>query len=165
MTRKQRAFPARSHSNGDVVVGSDRILSAVEEDPGFAEWVSRRPYPDRGDAVWRTRAYQLGTYVAERSWADVSRLARVRQTRSIADQLYRAVGSVPANIAEGFSRSSPRDRCRFYEYALGSAREACCWYDAARPIVGADRTRVQQEILRQVVRLLLRMISTDRRAG
>ncbi|MFN8404533.1 MAG: four helix bundle protein [Anaerolineales bacterium] len=37
---------------------------------------------------------------------------------------YEAVGSVGANISEGYSRSSGKDRARFYEYALGPARES-----------------------------------------
>ena len=34
-----------------------------------------------------------------------------------------AAASVPANIAEGFNRRSPRDRARFYEIAKSSAEE------------------------------------------
>ncbi|MBC7896698.1 MAG: four helix bundle protein, partial [Cytophagaceae bacterium] len=43
-------------------------------------------------------------------------------------QLLRAVDSISANIAEGYSRFSGRERARFYEIALGSAREAREWY-------------------------------------
>jgi four helix bundle protein len=38
-------------------------------------------------------------------------------------QMRRAVASIPANIAEGFSRSHPRERARFYEIAKSSAEE------------------------------------------
>jgi len=50
--------------------------------------------------------------------------------------LYRAVGSIKANIAEGYSHRSGKDQARFYEYSLGSARESRGWYYDARHILG-----------------------------
>jgi four helix bundle protein len=41
----------------------------------------------------------------------------------LSSQIKRAVVSVPANIAEGFSRFSPKDKARFYFIALGSLTE------------------------------------------
>jgi four helix bundle protein len=38
-------------------------------------------------------------------------------------QITKAGSSIPANIAEGSSRSSDKDNCRFVEIALGSAFE------------------------------------------
>ena len=54
------------------------------------------------------------------------------RTRSLSDQLYRSVGSVSASIAEGYSKGAGKDGARFYEYALGPAREARDWYFKAR---------------------------------
>jgi len=54
----------------------------------------------------------------------------VRNARGIAlpthlrDQFARATSSVALNLAEGSAKSSPRDRARFYEIALGSLRES-----------------------------------------
>ena len=50
----------------------------------------------------------------------LQRLAR--RDRSLADQLYRAVSSVPLNIAEG-NRRSGRDRQHLWRVAAGSADE------------------------------------------
>ena len=41
----------------------------------------------------------------------------------VRDQLFRAALSVVTNLAEGSGKSSPKDRCRFYQIALGSLRE------------------------------------------
>ena len=39
------------------------------------------------------------------------------------DELLDAVSSVPSNIAEGFTRKSPREECRFFDIALASLSE------------------------------------------
>lgn len=39
------------------------------------------------------------------------------------DELLEALSSVPANIAEWFTRKSPRDECRFFDIALASLSE------------------------------------------
>ena len=42
------------------------------------------------------------------------------------NQLERAVLSIPLNLAEGASRTSLKERNRFYNIALGSLREVQC---------------------------------------
>jgi len=43
-----------------------------------------------------------------------------RRTLGLSDQLYRSLGSISANLAEGYSRGTGKDRAHFYEYALSS---------------------------------------------
>lgn len=45
----------------------------------------------------------------------------------LAEQLERAVDSIGINISEGYGRLHGRERARFYEFALDSAREAREW--------------------------------------
>ena len=72
-------------------------------------------------------AYRLGLFLSDLGWQDATRLARDRRTAAIADQLYRAVGKISSNFGEGYSRGTGKERARFYEYALGSARESRDW--------------------------------------
>jgi four helix bundle protein len=129
----------------------------------YESWVSTVPVSITGDVLWRMKVYRLALFAAEVGWGDVSKLIRDRRTIALADQLYRALGSVGANIAEGYSRGSGRDRARFYEYALGSARESRDWYYKARHVLDDSTTSDRLDLLSQITRLLLVMIPDQRR--
>lgn len=130
----------------------------------FDLWADAQRGAPTQDLVWRFEAYRLAAFLQHVAWQDCRTLSRTSITRSVADQLYRAIGSIGANIAEGFSRSSRRDRVRFYEYALGSARECVSWYRGSQPVLREATVSIRLERLQQVIRLLLRMIRTDRGA-
>jgi four helix bundle protein len=87
---------------------------------------------------------------------------RDKRTLDLSDQLYRALGSISANLAEGYSRGTGKDRARFYEYALGSARESRDWYYKDRHVLGEIVTRHRLSLLTQIIRLLLTMIPQQR---
>ncbi len=75
--------------------------------------------------------------------------------RGLADQLYRAVCSISANIAEGYSKSTGKDRARFFEYALGSARESRDWYYKAHHVLGNEISQHRIQLTTPIVRLLI----------
>ena len=128
----------------------------------FEEWLKTVPEVIRGDALWKMEAYRLAVFAGDVAWLDVTKLMTDRRTLSLSDQLYRAIGSISANLAEGFSRGTGRDRARFYEYALGSAREARDWYFKARHILGEPVTQHRLQFLTQIIRLLLTMVPDQR---
>src|SRR6185436_11185594 len=80
----------------------------------------------------------------------------------LSDQLYRAVGSVSANIGEGYSRGTGKDRSRFYSYALGSGREGRDWYYKGRHVLGESVTDHRLDLMTQIIRILLVMIPDQR---
>ncbi len=53
----------------------------------------------------------------------VTRTMRGARSASLCDQLIRATMSVPINIVEGNAHRSPRERARFFGYALASLWE------------------------------------------
>ncbi|MGH7654185.1 MAG: four helix bundle protein [Gemmatimonadaceae bacterium] len=128
--------------------------------PPFLEWVASARESRTGDPIWSVQAYRLALYAIACHIGD--RQANIALTGAPAfEQLTRAIGSVAANIGEGYSRASIADRNRFYEYALGSVREAIDWYDTVRFELGVV-TDERQSILIQVRRLLLTMLRTSR---
>jgi len=129
---------------------------------GFEEWVSQVPQEITGDSLWRMEAYRLALFACDVGWLDVTALAQDRRTVALSNQLYRALGSISANLAEGYSRGTGKDRAHFYEYALGSARESRDWYFKARNVLGLAPSEDRLALLTQIIRLLLTMTRDQR---
>ena len=124
----------------------------------YEEWETSVLAFIKGDSLWKMEVYRLALFLGDLAWSDVSKLCKDPRTVELSDQLYRAVGSISANIAEGYSRSSGRDRVRFYEYALGSARESRDWYYKARHIFSDTVSLHRIDLSTQIIRLLLTVI-------
>lgn len=56
-------------------------------------------------------------------------LESIPKSIAVHDQLDRASTSVPLNIAEGNGKSTPKDQCRFFDTARGSALECAACLD------------------------------------
>jgi four helix bundle protein len=128
----------------------------------FEQWLESVPVEIKMDALWKVEAYRLALFVGDLGWHDVSKLIQDKRTRQLADQLYRAVGSIAANVSEGYSRGGGRDRAHFYEYALGSARESRGWYYQGRHVLGEPVTQHRIRLSTQIIRLLLTMVPDQR---
>ena len=128
----------------------------------FDEWEKTVPETFKVDTLWKMKAYRLALYLSDLCWQDASVLLKEKRTVSLADQLYRAVGSISANLAEGYSRSTGKDRALFYQYALGSARESRDWYYKARFVLGDEISKHRGQVITEILRLLLTMIPQQR---
>jgi len=137
-------------------------FSLMKPPANFEQWKSSVPDDIRKDVLWRMNVYQFALFAGDIAWFDVSKLMQDVRTRSLSEQLYRAVGSISANIAEGYSRGSGKDRARFYTYALGSARESRDWYHKSRPILGEKVVEHRIHLLTEIIRLLLTIIQRQR---
>ena len=128
----------------------------------YEEWVKTVPEVITGDSLWKVEAYRLALFVTELGWYDATKLIRDKRMHGLADQLYRAMGSISANIAEGYSRGTGKGRALFYEYALGSARESRDWYYKSRHVLGEEVITHRLSLLTQIIRLLLTMVPQQR---
>jgi four helix bundle protein len=128
----------------------------------YTEWLTTVPTEITGDPLWRMEVYRLALFVSDIAWPDACRLMRNHSTIGLSDQLYRATGSISANIAEGYRRQSGKDQARFYEYALGSARESRTWYHQGRHILAENVTLHRIKLLTSIIRLLLTIIPNER---
>jgi len=119
-------------------------------------------YEGSRDPLRRMKVYVLAEELRPDAWDDATVLAKNPLTESIGVQLYAAVTSIDANISEGYSRSSGRDRARIFEFALGSVRESMSWYRAAEPMLGAALIRNRLDRLEEMRRMLLAIIPRER---
>lgn len=128
----------------------------------YEDWERTIPKEIKGDSLWKMEAYRLALFAVDLGWYDVTKLMQDRRTMALSDQLYRSLGSIGANLAEGYSRGTGKDRARFYEYALGSARESRDWYYKSRHVLGETVTQHRLQLLTQIIRLLLTMVPQQR---
>jgi hypothetical protein len=77
--------------------------------PSFEEWKRSIGLGISGDPLWTVQAYRLSLYAIDCHSFDRRSVAGLQTAASI-DQLTRALGSIAANISEGYSRSTVADR-------------------------------------------------------
>jgi four helix bundle protein len=118
----------------------------------YDEWEQQVPREIKADSVWRIKAFRLGLFLSDLARLDAKPLWRRRETTEIADQLTRAAWRISSCVEEGYSRDTRKARSLFYEYALGSAREARGWYykgrEALPPKVVEHRLSVCAELIK-----------------
>jgi four helix bundle protein len=129
----------------------------------FQKWLEQEaPKVFTADSLWKMKVYRYALFLGNLAWYDVTKLMGDRCTVGLSEQLYEAVGSLGANLAEGYSRSSGKDRARFYEYSLGSARESRGWYYDGRFVLGDEIANHRMQYLTQIIRLLLTITPEER---
>lgn len=96
------------------------------------------------------------------AWLSVL-LEGVLKIGEVKDQLDRASTSIPLNIAEGNGKYSPKDRCRFFDIAHGSALECASALDilVAKEKLTVDQIRPGKERLQRIVRMLMGLIKRN----
>jgi len=83
--------------------------------------------------------------------------------RAIAEQLIRSVGSICANIEEGYGRGFGRDYAHFLGYALGSARETQGWYLRAKHLLPEEVLEHRLALIDEIIALLVAAIGYQRK--
>lgn len=91
--------------------------------------------------------WQLGMRIAEDVYA-VSRDFPDDERFSLTSQIRRAAISIPANIAEGNSRSTTKDYLRFLSIAVGSLAEIETFLELARRFDYCKSDRIDDILVR-----------------
>jgi four helix bundle protein len=95
------------------------------------------------------------------TWA-TDLLTQVEGKAAVKDQLDRASTSVALNIAEGNGKFSIKDRCRFLDFARGSALECAACLDVlvAKRLIETERIRSGKEQLLEIVSMLIGLVNS-----
>ena len=129
----------------------------------YAEWLKTVPSEIINDPIWKLEVYRLALFAGDIGWEDIQKLSKEKLMFSIADQLHRSLGSISANLTEGYSRSKGLDRARFIEIALGSARESRDWYYKSRRVLSAEVIKHRMELLTHIIGMLTVLIPHQRK--
>ncbi len=129
----------------------------------YAEWLSAVPSEITNDPIWKLDVYRLALFADDSGWEDILRLSQDKLMFSVADQLHRSLGSICANLTEGYSRSKGLDRARFFEISLGSARESRDWYYKSRHVLPEEVVKHRMELMTRIISMLVPMISHQRK--
>ena len=129
----------------------------------YSDWLSTVPSEITNDPIWKLEVYRLALFADDIGWNDVIALSKNHLMWSVADQLHRSLGSISANLTEGYSRSKGLDRARFFEFSLGSARESRDWYYKSRHVLPVEVIKHRMELITRVVSMLAPMISHQRK--
>src|SRR5438045_2884988 len=95
------------------------------------------------------------------AWA-TELLLQVQAKAAVKDQLDRASTSVPLNIAEGNGKFAIRDRCRYLDFARGSALECAACLDvlAAKGLAKDEAVTEGKQQLFEIVSMLMGLINS-----
>ncbi|MDQ8154588.1 MAG: four helix bundle protein [Gemmatimonadota bacterium] len=129
----------------------------------LAGWAPGVAVEETSDPLWRLHSYRVARCLLDHLQGDAVVLAAHVDPKTVA-QLSRAVASMGANIAEGYSRRSNADRSRFYGYALGSTREAMLWYRSVAWCLDHDTLELRMACLMQARCLLIGMLKAVQRS-
>ena len=107
----------------------------------------------------KLRVYQASLEFV--TWA-TDRLSNLEPKAAVRDQLDRASTSVPLNIAEGNGKFAVRDRCRFLDFARGSALEcaACLDVSVAKRLTDVAAVISGKQQLFEIVSMLIGLINS-----
>ena len=141
------------------------VVTDKPSDAALLEWEARQHEGITRDSLWRLNCYRETLFLLEKVREDLKELGRPGSHGHAKEQLLTSVGSIAANIAEGYGRPTTADRSRFLSYALGSAREAIAWYQTLRP--STEHAGIDDRIARlaRIRRMLLGLLTRLRSKG
>jgi four helix bundle protein len=104
--------------------------------------------------------YQLSLELWDLCWVDTETLSKDFRGKEIGRQLIRSVGSISANIEEGYGRGFGKEYPQFLRIARGSARESKGWYRKSNFLLSEKIIEERTEKLDFIIAMLTRSIQT-----
>jgi four helix bundle protein len=130
----------------------------------YEEWQAQVPADMKSDRLWEMELYRTALFLCDLAWEDAATISKDFRGKEIAAQLIRAVGSISANIEEGYGRGFGRDYARFLTYSIGSAREARGWYYRARALLHKQVLKHRVGLLTTITKLAINANQAQRNA-
>ena len=101
--------------------------------------------------------WQMSHRLFIESLEDVKKFPNSIGARIVADQLLRSIGSISANIAEGFNSKTTRKYLSYLDISLNSSAEAENWYYKVRDANWLDKNIINQRV--ETCTIICRMLN------
>jgi len=104
--------------------------------------------------------YQMSLTLWDDCWKDTNILINDVRGKEIAKQMIRSVGSISANISEGYGRGFGKEYPHFLRIARGSARESKGWYQKSKFLLNVSIIEERIIVLDKIIYMLNKTINT-----
>ena len=121
----------------------------------FAEWVETVHPTVKYGPLWSFYVYQKALFAYDLAWEDCDKLLKDTRGEMISRQLIRSVGSISANIEEGYGRGFGPDYAYRLRIAMGEARESQGWYWRAHKLLAQSVLDHRLSLLNEIVARLV----------
>jgi four helix bundle protein len=116
----------------------------------------------RKDPLWEFNVYRKALFLYDLTWEDCGHLLKDERGKKVAAQLIRSVGSISANIEEGYGRGYGKDYSYRLRIAQGEARESRGWYWRGRNLLPSDVLDHRMNLLSEIIAMLAPNIQRQR---
>lgn len=120
----------------------------------FETWQKDVHNSIRNDPLWKFQVYPKALFIYDLAWEDCWHLLKDTRGKAIARQLIRSVGSISANIEEGYGRGYGKDYGYRLRIALGEARESRSWYWKGRKLLPKAVLEHRMQLLSEIIAML-----------
>ena len=117
----------------------------------------------RNDPLWEFQVYRKTLFLYDLTWGDCEYLLKDTRGQKVAAQLIRSVGSISANIEEGYGRGYGKDYSYHLRIAQGEARESRGWYWRGRGLLPSEVVDHRMNLLSEIVAMLAPNIGRQRK--
>lgn len=125
----------------------------------YEQWKQNVHSVIKNDLLWNFLAYQKALFAYDLMWEDCEYLLHDERGKVIARQLARSVGSISANIEEGYGRGYGKEYAYRLKIAIGEARESRGWYWKGRKLLSEELLNHRLILIDEIIALIAPNIS------
>ncbi len=114
------------------------------------------------DPLWQFKLYPKALFAYDLVWEDCESLLLDERGKAIARQLIRSVGSISANIEEGYGRGYGKEYAYHLRVAMGEARESRGWYWRGRKLLSNEVLDHRLKLMDEIIAMLAPNINRQR---
>jgi len=104
--------------------------------------------------------YNMAKALWDNCWDDTTKMIEDVRGKEIVRQMIRSVGSIAANIEEGYGRGYGKEYPQFLRIARGSARESKGWYNRSKFLLAENIIENRVQTIDSIIAMLNKSIQT-----